>query len=205
MDSKTKEVALILLEAKIVSFNTKKFYRWRSGIIAPIYLDHRDFFSLTKERKAITNIFVETIGQNWSQVEIIAGVATAGIPWATWIADKMDIPLIYVQKEKKGYGKEKRIDGLPPKKGQNVAVIEDVISTGGSIDSAIAVIKESGANTKGFSIFTYGLEESKKRFKKEKIKAFSLTNLSTLLKVAVKNGFLKENEVKIIEQWRNDL
>ena len=205
MNDKAEKVALILLEIGIVSFDTGKGFEWQSGITAPIYCDHRKLLFFPKARNKITDIFVDAIKQIWPQVEIIAGVETGGISWSALIADKMDLPLIYIRKKRKEHGKQKRIEGLPPKKGQNIGVIEDVVSTGGSLGSTIAVVKKSGANAKGFSIFTYGLEESKERFKEEKIEVFSLTNLNALLKVAVKNGFLKENEVKIIEQWRNDL
>lgn len=204
MDNKTEEAALILLETGIVSFDIKKGFEWQSGIIAPIYCDHRKLLFFPKERNKITGIFIDTIKRIWPQVEIIAGVETGGIPWSALIADKMDLPLIYVRKKRKAHGKQKRIEGEPLQEEQNVGVIEDLVSTGESIDSAITVIKKSGANVKGFSIFTYELKESKERFKREKIEVFSLTNLSVLLKVAIKDGFLKENEVRIIKQWRND-
>ena len=204
MNNRAEKVALILLETGIVSFDTEKGFEWQSGITASIYCDHRKLLSFPKARNEITDIFVNTIRQIWPQVEIIAGVETGGIPWSALIADRIKLPLIYVRKKRKGYGKQQRIEGEPPQKKQNVGVIEDLVSTGESIDSAIAVAKESKANVKGFSIFTYELEESKKRFSDEKIEVFSLTNLSALLKAAIRNGFLKENEVKIIEQWRND-
>lgn len=204
MNDRAEKVTLILLETGIVSFDTGKGFEWQSGIIAPIYCDHRKLLSFPKARNKITDIFVDTIKQIWPQVEIIAGVETGGISWGTLIADRMDLPLIYVRKKRKGHGKQKRIEGKVLREEQNVGVIEDLVSTGESIDNAITVIKESGANVKGFSIFIYELEESKKRFNKEKMEVFSLTNLSILLEIAVRKGFLKENEVRIIEQWRND-
>ncbi len=204
MNDKAEKAALILLETGIVSFDTGKGFKWQSGIIAPIYCDHRKLLSSPKARNKITDILVGTIRQIWPQVEIIAGVETGGIPWGTLIADRMDLPLIYVRKKRKEHGKQKRIEGEPLQEEQNIGVIEDLVSTGESIDNAITVIKESGANVKGFSIFTYELEESKKRFSEGKIKIFSLINLSILLEIAVRKGFLKENEVRIIEQWRNN-
>ncbi|MDI6602931.1 MAG: orotate phosphoribosyltransferase [Patescibacteria group bacterium] len=198
-----EEVAKILLTTKIVSFGV---YKWQSGILAPIYCDHRELLSFPKERERIIDIFEETIKQAWPNVEVIAGVAMAGIPWAILVADRLKLPFIYIRKERKNHGKEKRIEGRLPLGIQRIGIIEDLISTGQSLMSAaIAIREETGAvNIKGGSIFTYELSEAQERFDKERIEVFSLSNITTLVKTAVKTGYLTKREAKSVEQWRDD-
>ncbi len=202
---RAKEVASILLATRIVSLRPREPYKWQSGMIVPIYCDHRELLSFPGERERIIDIFEETIKQVWPNVDVIAGVAIAGIPWGMLVANRLKLPFIYVRKERKNHGKEKRIEGRLPTGTQNIGIIEDLTSTGESLVSVdIALREETEANVRGGAIFTYELAEAQERFTRERFEVFSLSNITTLLKVAVEKGSLGEDEVGIVEQWRDD-
>lgn len=208
MKNRKEEVALVLLQKGIVRLRPEEPFVWRSGIRAPIYCDIRELLSFPKERIKIIAIFAEAVKEFRPQPEVIAGVETGGIPFAGLVADRMNLPLIYVRKERKDHGREKRIEGwLPPTK-KNVAVIDDVISTGESLYGAANAIEQEAktrVNVFGFCIFNYELKEFQKRFFGGGMEVFSLTNLSTLSKVAVEKGFWKKGEAEIVEQWRESV
>lgn len=200
-----REVALILLRFGIVSLKPKDPYVWQSGMKAPIYCDHRELLSFSEERNRIIDIFAETINQEWPEVEVIAGVETVGIPYGALIAGRLNLPFVYVRKEKKAYGKGRRMEGRLAPGTRYIGVIEDLISTGQTLaDAIVAVRNETGAQVKGGAIFTYELSEAQERFAEAKIEVFSLSSISTLLKVALEKGFLTQSEVEIIEEWRKD-
>ncbi|NIM46768.1 MAG: orotate phosphoribosyltransferase [Candidatus Aenigmarchaeota archaeon] len=201
-----EKIAEILLNIKAVSLNAKKPYRWVSGILAPIYTDCRLIMSHPKERRIVIEEMEKLIEEEISRdmIDVIAGVATSGIPHAAWLAEKLDKPLIYARKEKKDHGKENLIEGKL-KKGQKIILIEDLVSTGGSSVSSIHAIRLGGGILDHqISIFTYELEKSKINFKDLKVKAFPLTNFSTLVKVAVDKGYLKQGEKKLVLAWKED-
>lgn len=209
-----REIALILLEKGIVKVRTEDpFYVWRSGIRSPIYCDIKELLSFPRGRKKVIKIFAETIKNFYPRVDVIAGVETSGIPLATSVADRMNLPLIYVRKEKKDHGKERRIEGRLPPGRKNIGLIDDVISTGGSLLSAVrAIKKERIVNVSGFAVFSYGLEEFQDNLKEVR-KEFaltggmgvtSLTNLEVLLEVAGQRGLWKKDEIEIVKRWREN-
>ncbi|NCO80206.1 orotate phosphoribosyltransferase [bacterium] len=205
MKAVEEEVALILLRNKILSFYADKPFVFQSGMIVPIYCDNRELLFLPEVRNRIVNIQAETIKQMWPEINVIAGVATAGIPWGALVAGRLDLPFIYVRKERKNHGREKRIEGRLPTKEQNIGLIEDLISTGESfISAALAIREEVGAEVKGGAIFTYELPEAQEGFAREGLEVVSLSNITVILRVALREGFLTEERVRIIEQWRDD-
>ena len=198
------KVAKILLDVNAITLNAKKPFRYTSGMLSPIYTDCRLLISLPRQRKEILKYYLNAIKSAKITVDVIAGTATAGIPWASWIAHALNLPLIYVRGSKKDHGKGNQIEGLV-KKGQKVAVIEDLISTGKSSIETVAAIRNSGATaTFVFSIMTYGIKKAEINFKKNKIKLVSLTDFSTVLRIAQTYNYIKKNDQKIIQSWAND-
>lgn len=200
MDNTAEKVAKILLDIRAVSFNPKKPFRYSSGILSPVYTDCRLLMSYPKERKLIINLYCQTI-KSKGDFDLIAATATAGIPHAAWIANKFNLPMIYVRGKAKDHGKGNQIEGKIRKK-QKVAVIEDLISTGeSSIETVRAIRNERGISSHIFSITTYGLNRAVENFKETHVKLVSLTDFATIVKVAGKSGYIKEKDKNMILEW----
>lgn len=203
LNNHSEKVAKILLDIKAISLNPKKPFRYSSGILSPVYTDCRLLLSFPKERTTIRNLYVRTI-QSSGKFDVIAGIATAGIPHAAWVADKLNLPMIYVRGKAKDHGKRNQIEGKI-REGQSVAVIEDLISTGESSAGAVrAIRKERAKSSCIFSIITYGMNKSKENFKANRIKLISLTDFPTVVKVAEKIGYIKNKDKNLILQWVKD-
>ncbi len=200
MNNYSEKTAKILLDIHAVSFSPKKPFKYSSGIFSPVYTDCRLLMAYPKERALIRNLYIKMISATGS-FDVIAGTATAGIPHAAWIADKLKLPMIYVRGKTKDHGKGNQIEGKINKK-QKVAVIEDLISTGeSSAETVRAIRKEGGRSSYIFSIITYGMKKSKENFKLKGIKLISLTDFPTVVKVAEKIGYIKTKDKDIILQW----
>ncbi len=203
MHNYSDKVAKILLDIKAISFNAKKPFRYSSGILSPVYTDCRLLMSYPKQRSRIRNLYAQIV-QSEGDFDVIAGTATAGIPHAAWIADKLKLPMIYVRGKAKDHGKGNQIEGRLSKK-QKVAVIEDLISTGESSAETVRAIRKEGAYSSHiFSIITYGMKKSKENFKAHNIKLISLTDFPAIVKVAKKIGYIKSKDKDIILQWAED-
>lgn len=196
-----EEVAKILLKIKAVSLRINPPYKWASGILSPIYTDNRILMSYPAEREIIVESFVKTIKDNKIKADAIAGIATAGIPWAAWIAEKLKLPMVYIRKEAKDHGKENLIEGKLDK-GKNVIIIEDLISTGGSSINGVEAVRTAGCNADYcLAIFTYELKKAKQTFEKLNVRLMALTNFSTLVKVATGENYIKESEKEKVLEW----
>lgn len=203
MNSYSEKAAKILLSIHAVSLNPKKPFKYSSGIFSPVYTDCRLLMSHPKERNEIRDFYIKAIKQAGT-FDVIAGTATAGIPHAAWIADKLNLPMIYVRGKAKDHGKGNQIEGKL-KKAQKVAVIEDLISTGESSAETVRAIRKAGGNSSYiFSIITYGMKKSAMNFKSNKIKLISLTDFTTVVKVAEQIGYIKAKDKSIILQWAKD-
>ena len=199
----SEKVAKILLSIKAISLSPKKPYRYSSGILSPVYTDCRLLMSYPKERATIISLYAKAI-KSTGKFDVIAGTATAGIPHAAWIADKLKLPMIYVRGKVKDHGKGNQIEGKLIKK-QKAAVIEDLISTGESSTETVRAIRKKGGNAYHiFSIITYGMKKSRENFNKWKIKLISLTDFPTVVKVAEQIGYIKSKDKDLILQWTND-
>ena len=200
--TKTEElIAKILLESNAVTLNAAEPFRFTSGILSPIYCDNRILISLPEKRSSIIDNFIKVIKESAVDLAVIAGTATAGIPHAAWIAHRMNLPMIYIRGESKAHGKKNTIEGIL-NKGDRTVIIEDLISTGSSSVQAVKAVKEKGGVVLGcYSIFTYQMKKAKEAFEDIKCPVFSLTNFSTLVKVAKKEGFISEQDEKIISEW----
>ncbi|HEY2420487.1 MAG TPA: orotate phosphoribosyltransferase [Neobacillus sp.] len=194
-------IAERLLGINAVTLKPQDPFTWTSGLRSPIYCDNRLTLSYPKVRKEIANGLKKLILENFSETELIAGTATAGIPHAAWVSELMNLPMCYIRSKAKGHGKGNQIEGVV-KKGQKVVVIEDLISTGGSVIAAVQALREAGCDVLGVvSIFTYGLEKGKEAFAQEKIDSVSLTDFSTLVEVAIEKGYISENDQVSLLSW----
>lgn len=186
---------LIAIEA--VKIETKEFFTWTSGVRSPIYCDNRLTMSYPEIRRRIANAFVERIGDN---VDVIAGCATAGIPHAAWIADILDLPMVYVRSSAKKHGKGNKIEGVV-KSGQRAVVIEDLISTGKSSIQAAEALEEVGVEVvEVLSIFTYGLDAADVAFQEAKLAYRSLATYDELVEELELDG----EQLARMKEWREN-
>ncbi|WP_416151014.1 orotate phosphoribosyltransferase [Salipaludibacillus sp. HK11] len=199
-----KQVADLLLSIKAVTLRPDNPFTWSSGIKSPIYCDNRLIMSFPEQRRRVIDYFVSYIQEHFPDVEVLAGTATAGIPHAAWIADRMDLPMIYVRSSSKGHGKQNKIEGML-ETGKKVLVIEDLISTGGSSIEAAKAVEASGGKVIGVcSIFTYELPSAKEAEHSVGYPLKSLTTYSILLNMAADQGIINESDVEILQDWSKD-
>ena len=198
-----QKVAALLFESGAITFRTSRPFKFTSGILSPVYSDNRLLISDVKKREGITDFFIERI-KKLKKFDVIAAVATAGIPHASFVAQKLKLPLVYVRTSKKGHGLENQVEGRI-KRGQTAVVIEDLVSTGQSSTQAVKALRKLGANADNLlAIFTYNLNAANENFKKNKINFQALCNLETAAGVAKENGYLKKEQVKTILEWAKD-
>ena len=197
------DIALQLLQIKAIKLNPQKPFTWASGLKSPIYCDNRLTLSFPVVRRAIRD-GLANLTREFGIVETVAGVATAGIPHGTLLADKMDLPFIYVRSKKKSHGKQNLIEGSYDK-GTRAIVVEDLISTGKSSIAAVKALEEAGIEVEALiSIFTYNLGISRKNLKDANVNHDSLTNYETLIEIAAKEGFINSSDLKSLEEWREN-
>ncbi|AXI09022.1 orotate phosphoribosyltransferase [Oceanobacillus sp. 143] len=200
-----EELARDLLEIKAVQINADHYFTWTSGIKSPIYCDNRLTMSYPFIRNKITEAFITMIEKLDQKPDVIAGCATAGIPHAAWLADRLQLPMVYVRSKPKGHGKENQIEGQLLK-GQKVLVIEDLISTGGSaIEAAKALQQEKAEVISVFAIFTYGLEKAKAQFTDAELPFATITNFDQLVEALVVDQKLTQSEKEKLIGWRDNL
>ena len=203
LKDETVITAEILLDLKCINFSPKKQFKLTSGKKSPIYCDCRRLISFPKEMKIITNLAVKKIKSlnNLKKISNIAGGESAGIPFATLIASKLKLPMTYIRKEKKKFGKNSQIEGVVKPK-ENVILVEDLMTDGGSKLRFFQALENAKCNTKAlFVIFNYGIIEKSFNFKKKKITLISLTNWHTVLKVARKKNIINEKDIMIINYF----
>lgn len=200
-----KEIAKALLDIKAVSLSPNDLFTWSSGIKSPIYCDNRVTLGFPLVRNAIRDGLIQLINEKFEDVEVISGTATAGIPHAAYISEKMELPMNYVRSKSKSHGKQNQIEGAKSE-GKKVVVIEDLISTGGSSITAVDALKESGAEVLGVVvIFTYGLAKADETFNEAKIPFYTLSNYNELIEVAKEQGEISEDDIKTLVEWRDNL
>lgn len=204
LDKLPAEIAKHLLEIEAVALRPKQPFTWTSGLKSPIYCDNRLTMSHPHVRDQIAEGFVTLIQSHFPDAEVIAGTATAGIPHAAWVAQKMNLPMIYIRDKAKGHGKENLIEGTV-KPGQKVVVIEDLISTGGSSLKAALAVKAAGALALGvLAIFTYQLDKATAAFTEAEIPLFTLSNYSALVETAVQTGKIAADDMQLLQSWREN-
>ncbi|MGO3611050.1 MAG: orotate phosphoribosyltransferase [Enterococcus sp.] len=199
-----EQIAKDLLSIEAVSLSPDEPFTWASGLKSPIYCDNRVTMSYPAVRRAIAKGLAEKIKQDFPNVEVIAGTATAGIPHAAWVAELLDLPMVYIRSKPKDHGQGNQIEGRI-KEGQKMVVIEDLISTGGSVLEATQAAEKEGADVLGVAaIFTYELAKGKQNFETANIPLVTLTNYSTLIESALKENYINQEQLELLKKWRQD-
>lgn len=199
-----QDIAKNLLDIKAVFLRPNEPFTWASGIKSPIYCDNRLALSYPEKRTTVVNGFVSLIKEKYPEVEVVMGTATAGIPWAALVGDKMELPMGYVRSSNKSHGKGNKIEGNLPK-GAKVVIVEDLISTGGSVKDVVESLREAGAEVLGVvAIFTYLLPASTALFKELNCDFATLSNYDALIDVALKNDYIKEADLEKLKAWKQD-
>ncbi|WED54258.1 MULTISPECIES: orotate phosphoribosyltransferase [Exiguobacterium] len=197
-----KQIAEALLQIEAVTLSPTEPYTWSSGLKSPIYCDNRLTLSFPNVRQVIVDGLVKSV--NPTEVDVIAGTATAGIPHGALLADRLGLPFIYVRSSAKGHGKGNQIEGKL-EAGARVLVIEDLLSTGMSSIDAAQAIREAGGEVTGIqAIFSYGLPVLQKNLADADLSATSLTTFSELIEVAKNTGVLNRSELDSLRDWQED-
>ncbi|MBR2623602.1 MAG: orotate phosphoribosyltransferase [Paludibacteraceae bacterium] len=202
MSESEKKVAESLLKIKAIKLQPSEPFTWASGWKSPIYCDNRKTLSFPEIRTLVRDEFVKTVKAKYPQAEVIAGVATGAIAQGALVAQELGLPFIYVRSSPKDHGLGNLIEG-DLKAGQKVVVIEDLISTGGSSLKAAEAVRAAGAEVLGMvAIFTYGFPVSENAFKEHKVELTTLSNYNAMIETAVATGYVKEEQVETLKEWR---
>jgi len=196
-----KKTAEVLLHINAIKLNPKTPFNWASGWKSPIYCDNRMVLSYPAIRNYIKSEMAKNLENTFGKPDVIAGVATGAIGIGALVAEELGLPFVYVRPEPKKHGRKNQIEGHL-EKGQNVVVVEDLISTGKSSLAAVDALKSAGATVKGMvAIFSYGFEVSKKNFDENKLDLYTLSNYENLLEQALDTNFINEKESNMLSQW----
>ncbi|WP_010631006.1 orotate phosphoribosyltransferase [Sporolactobacillus vineae] len=203
MNSK-EQIAEHLLKIKAVVLSPDEPFTWASGIKSPVYCDNRTVMGYPEIWHDVIQAFVALIREHYPDAEVIAGTATAGISHAALIAEALHLPMVYVRSAAKSHGRKKQIEGIV-KSGQKAVVIDDLISTGGSVLTAVHALEAAGARILGVAaIFTYLLPQADKNFAEARITLNTLTDFDTLIHLAVENGTINASQLSQLKQWYAD-
>ncbi len=196
-----QQLATISLEIGAIKINSKNPFTWASGYRMPLYNDNRMLLGNADHRTLIAEGMKAILEKEGVHVDTVAGVATAGIPHATSLANLIKLPLIYVRSSPKEHGLKNQVEGIL-KSGQSVVVVEDLISTGGSILKAVGAVREAGGKVEHcLGIFSYGFPDAKERFEKSQCQLHTLLNLDSLLRFAMKEGHIASEEKQVVDSW----
>ena len=204
MENIEKVIAKDLLSIKAVFFRPEEPFTWASGIKSPVYCDNRLTLTAPAVRNDVENALAETIKKNYPDAEVLMGTSTAGIAHAAITAHILGMPMGYVRSGAKDHGRQNQIEGRL-EKGQKVVVVEDLISTGGSVIEVVNVLREAGAEVLGIvSIFTYGMKKGIERLAAAEVKNISLTNFDVIAETAAEEGYIKEADITRLIAFRNN-
>ena len=199
-----ERAARALLKAKAVFLRPSEPFTWASGIKSPVYCDNRLILAYPEIRSEVESLLTELIKREYPGAEVLMGTATAGIPHAAIVAERMALPMGYVRSGNKDHGRQNRIEGADPN-GKNVVIVEDLISTGGSVIEVAEALREAGASVLGIaSLFTYGLQKGIDRLAAAELKNVSLSDFETLSRVALAEKYITESEYKMVTAFRLD-
>lgn len=199
-----QKTAELLLQINAIKLNPKNPFLWASGWKSPIYCDNRMTLSFPPIRNYIRDEFAKVIEKQYGKPDLIAGVATGAIGIGVLVAEVMGLPFVYVRPEPKSHGRQNQIEGFL-QKGQNVVVVEDLISTGISSLQAVEALKNAGAHVKGMvAIFTYGFAHAAENFRKANVELTTLSDYEQLLAIAVERKYITEEEQQTLSEWRTN-
>lgn len=195
------QTAKVLLQVNAIKLQPKDPFTWASGWKSPIYCDNRIILSYPPVRNYIREVMAKFIEDQYGKPDVIAGVATGAIGIGMLVAEYLGLPFIYVRPEAKGHGRQNQIEGHI-ESGQNVVVVEDLISTGKSSLNAVKALKEANVNVKGMvAIFSYGFEVAKNNFESEDITLHTLSNYESLLTEAAASNYISEKDIETLSDW----
>lgn len=204
MENLSKEIAKDLLKIEAIFLKPEDPFTWASGIKSPIYCDNRLTLSSPEVRTRIEQGLAKIIKENYPEVDVLMGTSTAGIAHAAITADILNLPMGYVRGSSKDHGRKNQIEGRL-EKGQKVVVIEDLVSTGGSVIDVVNILREAGTEVLGItSIFTYNMEKSKIKLEEAKVKNVSLSNFDVMVEVASEEGYIKPEDKERLIAFRNN-
>ena len=199
-----KKVAKALLSIGAVFFRPEEPFTWASGIKSPVYCDNRLILTAPEHRNVVESAIAETVKNEYPECEVLMGTSTAGIAHAAIAAHLLGMPMGYVRSGNKDHGRQNRIEGKL-EKGQKVVVVEDLISTGGSVIDVVDALREAGAEVLGIvSIFTYGMQKGIDRLAAADVKNVSLTNFDVIAEVAAEEGYIKPEDIARLIKFRNN-
>ena len=199
-----KQIAQNLLQIKAIKLEPTNPFTWASGWKSPIYCDNRKTLSYPEIRRYIRDEFVNLINAKFPDVELIAGVATGAIAQGALVADKMELPFVYIRSSPKAHGMENLIEG-DVKAGQKVVVVEDLISTGGSSLKAVDALRQKDCNVLGMvAIFSYNFPTAMDNFTAQNCELYTLSNYNDLIEHALETGYIKAEDVANLSEWRKD-
>ncbi len=197
------EVARLLLQINAIKLSPQNPFTWASGLRAPVYCDNRLIASYPAGRRTVVDGFVQKAAA-FQPFDVVAGIATGGIPYGAWLADRLDLPFIYVRSKAKEHGRQNLVEGELPA-GARVLVIEDLVSTGGSSLAAVQGIRAAGGEVVGvLAIFTYALEQATEAFRNANCPIDTLTHYPALLEAALQANYIQEADVQTLQQWRDN-
>lgn len=197
------EVARLLLQINAIKLSPQNPFTWASGLRAPVYCDNRLIASYPAGRRIVVDGFVQKAAA-FQPFDVVAGIATGGIPYGAWLADRLDLPFIYVRSKAKEHGRQNLVEGELPAAAR-VLVIEDLVSTGGSSLAAVQGIRAAGGEVVGvLAIFTYALEQATEAFRNANCPIDTLTHYPALLEAALQANYIQAADVQTLQQWRDD-
>lgn len=196
-----EKTAELLLQINAIKLNPENPFTWASGWKSPIYCDNRLILSFPSIRNYVRDEFAKNIEKQFGKPDVIAGVATGAIGIGILVAESLGLPFVYVRPEAKKHGRQNQVEGFL-QKGQNVVVVEDLISTGNSSLMAVEALRNEGANIKGMAaIFTYGFSVAEENFKNANIDLYTLSNYENLLDLAVQKQYITEDQQAALQEW----
>jgi orotate phosphoribosyltransferase len=196
-----EKTAELLLQINAIKLNPENSFTWASGWKSPIYCDNRLILSFPSIRNYVRDEFAKNIEKQFGKPDVIAGVATGAIGIGMLVAESLGLPFVYVRPEPKKHGRQNQVEGFL-QKGQNVVVVEDLISTGNSSLLAVEALRAAGANIKGMAaIFTYGFDVAEENFKNAKVDLYTLSNYQNLLNLAVAKKYITEKDESTLREW----
>ncbi|MEB3323503.1 MAG: orotate phosphoribosyltransferase, partial [Synechococcaceae cyanobacterium] len=204
-DDTSVRIARELLRIGAVTFSPEDLFTWASGIQSPVYVDNRLTIGYPDVRKSITDGFVSLMESHRIEVGAVVGTATAGIPHAAWLADRLDLPMAYVRGSAKRHGHRHKVEGFV-EKDSSVVVVEDLVSTGGSSLDVVDTLRDAGARVIAvMAIFTYGMKRAVGAFRDADVTLHCLTDFNTVLEVALADGTLQAGDEATIREWHGRL
>lgn len=205
MSNQADQILTGLIDINAIQIKPDRSFTWTSGIKSPIYCDNRLTISFPELRSKIAEGFADIIAEKQLSVDVVAGCATAGIPHAALLADRLNKPMAYIRNKAKGHGQGNRIEGVI-KLGDSVVVIEDLISTGGSVLSVVEAVEEAGGIVEAvLAIFSYGLQNATDAFRGAGVPYYTLANFDQLAELLIEKNEITEQEAKSLLEWREEL